>query len=133
MRIAMHDERKAEAIRRRALIEAGKFESALDALGTSIRANPEDSSLFRERAHLNLYLGAAQQSRADFDTVARLESAVFPPRLGWLHSACAYNSIGVTYWIENHRELALSFWRFSTRKLATNRVAYTLGGQGGAE
>ena len=131
--MAIHDDEKANAIRRQALMESGEVAQALESLDRSIQADPENSLLIRERAHVHLYLSDSQEARADFDATARLDSAVFPLRTGWLHSDLEYNAIGVTYWIENHRDLALSFWRYSTLKLASNRVAYTLAGNGGIE
>ena len=71
---------KREAELRQTLIEQGNFDAALASIDQCIRENPEDDLLFRERAHINLYLEHAQQARSDFDTTARLCAEVFSTR-----------------------------------------------------
>src|SRR5206468_1298477 len=54
----------------------------------------------------------------------------FHTKRGRLHSDSEYNAIGVTYWMQEHRELALSFWRYTTALLLRNRVEYSRAGGG---
>jgi hypothetical protein len=119
-----------EAKRREALVENGDLEGALASVDAEIATSPSDGLLYRERAHLHLYLGHTQQARSDFDTTARLETEVSATRPGRLHSNVEHNAIGVTYWMEQHRELAIAFWRYMTKMLATNRVSYAPMGGG---
>lgn len=112
------------------LIERGEFERAFDLLNAEIEQRPDDGLLYRERAHWHLYLGRTQEARSDFDVTARLDSAVFRTKPGRLHSDSAYNGIGVTYWMEGHRDLAVAFWRYTTQSLCNNQVGYSTGGGG---
>jgi hypothetical protein len=110
------------------LVEHGELKRALASIDDSIKRHPRDDLLYRERAHLHLYLGHTQQARSDFDATVRL--ADFRTRPGRLHSDSEYNAKGLTYWMEGHRELALAFWRYTTSMLAANRVAYAHMGGG---
>jgi hypothetical protein len=126
----MTEVRIAEAKRRQALVERGDFEGALASIDTVISKSPSDDLLYRERAHFYLYLGQTQQARSDFDTTARLEAEESQIRPGRLQSNSEHNAIGVTYWMEEHRELAVAFWRYTTHMLAANRVSYAPMGGG---
>jgi tetratricopeptide (TPR) repeat protein len=126
----MTDGEMDEAKRRQALVERGDLEGALASVDTEIALTPSNGLLYRERAHLYLYLGQTQQARSDFDTTARLESEIFRIRPGRLQSNGEHNAIGVTYWMEEHRDLAIAFWRYTTRMLAKNRVSYAHVGGG---
>lgn len=111
-------------------VRKGKFKRALTLLNAAIDQSPDDSILYRERAHLHLYLGETHAARADFDVTDRLQSAVFRTPPGRLHSNLGPDAIGITYWMEGHRDLALAFWRYTTRSLANNRVGYAPQGGG---
>jgi hypothetical protein len=126
----MADDEIHEAKRRRALVERGDLEGALASADAEIATRPSDGLLYRERAHLYLYLGQTQQARSDFDTTARLAAEAFRLRPGRLKSNVEHDAIGVTYWMEQHRELAIAFWRYTTHMLATNRVSYAQMGGG---
>src|SRR5262245_7491515 len=128
--MAVTGRQKAEGVYRRTLIERGDFKAAIASVEASIKKRPRDGLLYRERAHLHLYLGHTQAARSDFDTTARLDREMFRTPRGRLHSDHEYGAIGVTYWMEGHRELALAFWRYTTRSLAANRVSYAHKGGG---
>ncbi|HJT34758.1 MAG TPA: hypothetical protein VJ783_22210 [Pirellulales bacterium] len=49
---------------------------------------------------------------------------------GHIYSDLEWNFIGLTYWMDAHRELAIDYWRYTTRLLSANRVAYSLQGGG---
>jgi tetratricopeptide (TPR) repeat protein len=123
------DERSLGKLRH-ALAEQGDLEGALASVDQCIEKRPRDGLLYRERAHLHLYLGQTQRARSDFDTTERLAAEVFRTRPGRLQSNGAFDAIGVTYWMEGHRELALAFWRYTTRSLSMNRVGYAQMGGG---
>ena len=125
----MSNEGKREAEVRHALVRAGEYKKAIRSLDRCIEKHPRDSLLYRERGHLHLYLGRTQLARSDFDATERLEAAIFHTRAGSLHSDNEYCAIGITYWMEGHRELALAFWRYTTNLLCENHVSYA--GQGG--
>jgi hypothetical protein len=126
----MVEDRKSRGNVRRSLVERGDFDGALQSLDEGIAETPREGLLYRERAHLHLYLGQTQQARSDFDVTARLANEVFRTRPGRLHSDNEHNAIGITYWMEGHRELALAFWRYTTRSLFMNRVSYSRTGGG---
>ena len=111
------------------LIKQGKYKAALALLDRRL-AGSRDDGIFRKRAHLHLYLGNTQQARSDFDTAARLSEDVFRHiDRSRLHSDLEYAAIGTTYWIEGRRELALAFWRYTSRLLYEGSVSYSdLGG-----
>ena len=115
---------------RRALVDQGKYEEALESLDQSLRKqHSRKSLLYRERAYLHLCFDCPQEARSDFDTTARLDAADFHERPSRLHSDSEYNAIGVTYWMEDREELALAFWRYTTNMLCAGRVSYShLGG-----
>jgi tetratricopeptide (TPR) repeat protein len=110
---------------RLALVGQGKYKEALRSLDQSLQKRPRESLRYHERAHLHLYLGHPQQARSDFDTAARLQAATFGTRPGRLQSDIEYNAIGVTYWMEDHKELAVAFWRYTTSMLYKGRVSYS--------
>lgn len=109
-------------------IAQGNVKRALKSLNGEIKRSPRESLLYRERAHLYLYSGQAQLARADFDATARLSEGRAKP--GRLWSNGEYDAIGVTYWMQGHRDLALAFWRYTTRRLFENRVSYAQMGGG---
>lgn len=49
---------------------------------------------------------------------------------GHIYSDLEWNFIGLTYWMDAHRELAIDYWRYTTRLLSANRVTYSLQGGG---
>jgi hypothetical protein len=112
------------------LLARGELERGLDLLNAEIEQRLDDSLLYRERAHWHLYLGRTQEARSDFDVTARLGSATFRTRQGRLHSNLEHDAIGVTYWMEGHRDLAVAFWRYTTESLFHNRVGYAQMGGG---
>ncbi|HET6251723.1 MAG TPA: hypothetical protein VFE47_28820 [Tepidisphaeraceae bacterium] len=120
---------KAQAKLREALVLKGQYKRALANLDKCLEKRP-DQSLYRERAHLHLYVGEAGLERRDFDTTAALSSEQSHTPSGKLHSDSEHNGIGVTYWIEGRRELATAFWRYTTNSLSANRVAYSHMGGG---
>ena len=126
----MTDDSKTQGKLRHAFVEQGDFEGALRSLDQCIAEEPRDGLLYRERAHLHLYLGQTQQARSDFDIMARLADEIFRTRAGRLHCDAEYNAIGITYWIEGHRDLALAFWRHTTTLLFMGRVSYSHAGGG---
>ena len=128
--IAVAKDEMDEAKRWQTLVERGDLEGALTSIGREIARSPNDGLLYRERAHLHLYLGQTQRARSDFDVTARIEADMSPTPRGQLHSNLELDAIGVTYWMEEHRELAIAFWRYTTRMLATNRVSYAQMGGG---
>ena len=108
------------------------YKQAVAKISSHIQKHPNDPRLdldIRERAHLHLFYGNPHLARADLDTLATLDSRL-PKRLGGLHSDLEYNAMGVTYWIEGHKDLALAFWRYTTEVNLLNRVAYACGGSG---
>lgn len=112
------------------LIKQGKYKAAL-ALLDQRAFTSRSAGIFQERAQLHLHLGNMQQARADFDTAARLSAQVFRHfERSQLHSDIEYAAIGATYWIERRRELALAFWRYTTRLLYQGSVAYSFMGGG---
>jgi len=121
---------KSQGELRSALVERGDLTHALESVDQSIEKEPQRGLLYRERAHLHLYSGQTHQARSDFDTTARLADEASRTRPGRLHCDNEYNAIGVTYWMEEHRELALAFWRYTTRLLSMGRVAYSQVGGG---
>jgi tetratricopeptide (TPR) repeat protein len=110
------------------LMRQGKYQSAIDAATAEIGKHPDDDLCYRERAHLYLFTGDTQRARSDFDATIKLEPR--PSALGRIYSDNEVNAIGVTYWIEGHRELALAFWRYTTSALLSNRVSYSFRGGG---
>ncbi len=100
-------------------------EPSFSLLDDRIRKQPKDRLLYCERAHLRLYRGDTQLARSDFDATHRLRAEDFRTKRGRLHSDSEHNAIGVTYWIEGHRELAGSFWRYTTSLLAQGLVSYS--------
>jgi tetratricopeptide (TPR) repeat protein len=123
-------ERKEEGKRRREFFRRGEFDRALASIDQSIEQDPDDSLLYRERAHIYLYLGRTQKARADFDMTQQLQEKVFRTKPGRLQSDGEITAIGLTYWMEGHRDLALSFWRYATASLVANRVSYAHMGGG---
>jgi hypothetical protein len=122
---------REEGRRRTALVAEGKYEEALASLEDSMRQKrPRQSLLYRERAHLHLCFDCTQQARSDFDTTERLEAIGFHERPGRLHSDGEYNAIGVTYWMEDRKDLAIAFWRYTTSMLCKGRVSYSHVGGG---
>jgi tetratricopeptide (TPR) repeat protein len=128
MQMSKAEKRRGEL--RAGLAERGDLKGALASIDQSIKRHPRDGLLYRERAHLHLYLGHTQQARSDFDVTVRLADEEFRTQPGRLHADSEYNAKGVTYWMEGHRELALAFWRYTTSMLAANRVAYAHMGGG---
>lgn len=128
----MDEDRVREAWEK--LVERGEYSRAIKSLDSRIKKEPRDERLYRLRAQLHLSMGQTQQARADFDMTTRLhretDCVSFGIRSGRLYTDIEYNAIGVTYWMEEYRELALDFWRFTTGELLANRVAYTHGGGG---
>lgn len=120
----MEDEQKQEAIRRIRLVMEGDFEQAITSIDLSIERDHEEDLLFRERGHIYLYSGHTQKARADFDMSAHLNERCFQTKPGRLQSDSEISAIGLTYWMEGHRELALAFWRYATSSLMNNRVSY---------
>ena len=117
-------DQKEEGKRRQALFRRGEFDRALASINQSIQHSPNDSLLYRERAHIYLYLGETQKARADFDLTQKLQEKTFHTKPGQLQSDGEITAIGVTYWMEGHRDLAISFWRYATTSLIANRVHY---------
>jgi hypothetical protein len=111
-------------------IKRGDFERGFALLSAEIERRHDDGLLYRERAHVQLYLGRTQEARSDFDITERLDSAVFRTRPGRLHANAAYDAIGATYWMDGHRDLAIAFWRYTTQALCDNHVDYSRMGGG---
>ncbi len=126
----MRSDDKSNGKLRHALVEQGDLEGAIASVDECIKKRPSDGLLYRLRAHLHLYLGQTQEARSDFDTTARLAAQVFRTRPGRLHANGEQDAIGLTYWMEGHRELAIAFWRYTTRSLSANRVQYAQQGGG---
>jgi tetratricopeptide (TPR) repeat protein len=126
----MKRSQKEEAKHRHALFCRGEFGRALASIDHSIQKNPDDELLYRERAYLYLYLGQTQKARADFDLTQRLQEKTFGTKPGHLQSDGEITAIGVTYWMENHHDLALAFWRYATTSLIANRISYAHVGGG---
>jgi tetratricopeptide (TPR) repeat protein len=112
------------------LVAQGKYHEALEHLDRSIGEGRNDGLLYRERAQLHLFMGNTLLARADFDKTAALSAATFRTPGGRLQSDIEYNAIGVTYWVEGHKELAQAFWRYTTSSLLANHVSYSHGGGG---
>jgi hypothetical protein len=113
---------------RRNLVREGRYEEALSSLEQCLQRHKENRRQFglhQERALLQLYFGHPREARADFDAVELLQEACFHTKPGRLQSDGPYSFIGVTYWIEERRELALAFWRYTTSLLLKGRVAYS--------
>ena len=105
---------------RKELVAKGEYEQALASVEhflTTETQNRQQMGLHQERGFSHLYFGHPQEARSDFDTVESLQEACFHTRLGRLQSDGPYNAIGVTYWMEDRRELALAFWRYTTSML----------------
>lgn len=113
-----------------ALVARGKIKDAIAAVTRSITRRPRDSLLYRERAHLHLVSGDALRARVDFDLTAHLEQTQMRAQVGDMHADSEWNAVGLTYWMEGHRKLALSFWRYTTSMLLQNRVSYSHAGGG---
>lgn len=126
----MEPSQKEEATRRHTLFRRGEFDRALASIDQCIHKNPNDDLLYRERAHLYLYLGQTQKARADFDLARQLQEKTFGTEPGRLHSDGETSAIGVTYWMEDHHDLALAFWRYATTSLIANRIGYAHVGGG---
>ncbi len=122
--------RRREGQQRHALVEEGKYNEALASIDQAIQKSPHDNLLYRERGHLHLFFGHPQEARSDFDTTDRMQATDIHERPGRLHSDGEYNAIGVTYWMEEKRELAIAFWRYTTNLLLQNRVNYSHVGGG---
>jgi hypothetical protein len=122
--------RRQEGQHRRVLVEEGKYEEALASVDRTIQESPHDALLYRERGHLHLFFDHLQEARSDFDTTERLQASDFRVRPGRLHADGEYNAIGVTYWMEERRELAIAFWRYTTNLLLHGRVDYSHFGGG---
>ncbi len=115
----------------RAVISRGEYTEAIELLDEEIwkcSRSPEGSiqaqGSYRNRAHLYLYCGSVQQARSDFDTIARLGAERFRTRPHRLHSDSEFIAIGVTYWMEGRKELALAFWRYVVSMFCQGRVDY---------
>jgi hypothetical protein len=121
---------KSRAILRGSIVERGDLKGALASVDDCIKRHPRDDLLYRERAHIHLYLGHTHQARSDFDATVRLADQEFRTRPGQLHSDSEFNAVGLTYWMEGHRQLALAYWRYTTSMLSANRVSYAHMGGG---
>ncbi len=118
---------------RKELVAKGEYEQALASLEHFLQTekqNRQQRSLHQERGFLHLYFGHPQEARSEFDAVELLQEACFHTRPGRLQSDGPYNAIGVTYWLEERRELALAFWRYTTSMLLRGRVSYSQIGGG---
>lgn len=109
--------------RLQSFLRQGKTDAAVALFDDSIHKDPKDDGGYRERAHLLLYLGETRRARADFDAAARLMDHA--PRPGRVHADGDYAGIGVTWWMEGHRDLAIAFWRYLTKLMRAGRVGYS--------
>jgi hypothetical protein len=117
------------AMRQVKLLEQGKIQRWFEVMDKKVREAPDEWNL-RERAQMHLYLAQTHEARADFEQIWHFQSRGPWEGTGKLYDNLTADFIGVTYWYECHRDLAMAFWRYTVQSLTANRVSYSQGGGG---
>jgi hypothetical protein len=124
-----HRRSHLQAMRQERLLEQGKIERWFKVMDKKVREEPDEWNL-RERGQMHLYFGQTHEARADFEQMWQFQSRGPWEGNGKLHDNLTADFIGVTYWYECHRDLAMAFWRYTVQSLMANRVSNAQGGGG---